>query len=347
MNSNNPLRHSQRSTKSSPCGTFTETSKSFDHLIRNIKNDDLTNLTHNNGDVYNVPWDLKKKMNLPNLTVTQEGDQYCAPWDLRLQEEKLKQQLDCQPNNLSNDEYNKPWDQKTLIKQLNTSNTSSNTSSTCSPQHSATGVTPCACEVSSTSHLLQPICINHLNLSKIQQLQNDQQKFSSLGSNSSCSSLFDDTRPLIKPRKNLSPQTTLTQTSSTPIPTVSLQQLTPPPPPPPPLPSQPAYMVTLEKHPWFHGKITRKKAEDLLHDRKIGSFLVRQSESGNQNDFSLSLVSASGCVHMRICMKNGEFILGQCSQPFISIIKMIEYYNKVEVPIKGAQHVKLTNPIAK
>ena len=45
---------------------------------------------------------------------------------------------------------------------------------------------------------------------------------------------------------------------------------------------------------------------------------------------------------MRICMKNGEFILGQCSQPFTSIIKMIEHYGKVEVPIKGAQHVKLT-----
>ena len=44
-------------------------------------------------------------------------------------------------------------------------------------------------------------------------------------------------------------------------------------------------------------------------------------------------------------MKNGEFILGQCSQPFNSIIKMIEHYGKVEVPIKGAQHVKLTNPV--
>lgn len=48
---------------------------------------------------------------------------------------------------------------------------------------------------------------------------------------------------------------------------------------------------------------------------------------------------------MRICMKNGEFILGQCSQPFGSIVKMIEHYGRVEVPIKGAQHVKLSVPI--
>lgn len=48
---------------------------------------------------------------------------------------------------------------------------------------------------------------------------------------------------------------------------------------------------------------------------------------------------------MRICMKNGEFILGQCSQPFNSIVKMIDHYSRVEVPIKGAQHVKLTMPV--
>ncbi len=48
---------------------------------------------------------------------------------------------------------------------------------------------------------------------------------------------------------------------------------------------------------------------------------------------------------MRISKKNGEFILGQCSQPFNSIIKMVEHYGKVEVPIKGALHVKLTIPV--
>jgi hypothetical protein len=48
---------------------------------------------------------------------------------------------------------------------------------------------------------------------------------------------------------------------------------------------------------------------------------------------------------MRICMKNNEFILGQCSQPFTSIVKMVEHYGKVEVPIKGAAHVKLVMPI--
>ena len=48
---------------------------------------------------------------------------------------------------------------------------------------------------------------------------------------------------------------------------------------------------------------------------------------------------------MRISIKNGEYILGQCSQPFNSIVKMVEHYGKVEVPIKGALHVKLTIPV--
>ena len=46
----------------------------------------------------------------------------------------------------------------------------------------------------------------------------------------------------------------------------------------------------LERQPWFHGRITRKHAENMLNNRPIGSFLVRQSESGNSNDYSLSLV---------------------------------------------------------
>ena len=46
----------------------------------------------------------------------------------------------------------------------------------------------------------------------------------------------------------------------------------------------------LEGHSWFPGRIPRNHAETMLATRPIGSFLVRQSESGNSNDCSLSLM---------------------------------------------------------
>lgn len=49
-------------------------------------------------------------------------------------------------------------------------------------------------------------------------------------------------------------------------------------------------IVELQKYAWFHGSLTRKQAETLLANRPMGSFLVRQSESGNSNDCSLSLM---------------------------------------------------------
>lgn len=44
------------------------------------------------------------------------------------------------------------------------------------------------------------------------------------------------------------------------------------------------------KNRWYHGRLTRKEAENLLVNKPTGSFLVRQSETGNSNDYSLSLV---------------------------------------------------------
>ena len=40
---------------------------------------------------------------------------------------------------------------------------------------------------------------------------------------------------------------------------------------------------------WYSGRITRKKAEDLLKDQRVnGAFLIRESES-TPGDFSLSV----------------------------------------------------------
>ena len=45
---------------------------------------------------------------------------------------------------------------------------------------------------------------------------------------------------------------------------------------------------SLEKYPWYHGRIMRNKAEYYLNNGVDGSFLVRESES-TPGDFSISL----------------------------------------------------------
>ncbi|KAH9370182.1 hypothetical protein HPB48_013104 [Haemaphysalis longicornis] len=103
--------------------------------------------------------------------------------------------------------------------------------------------------------------------------------------------------------------------------------------------------VALEKQGWYHGSISRLDAENLLRVLKEGSYLVRNSES-SKHDFSLSLKSARGFMHMKIVhSEDGKFILGQFSKPFESIPEMIHHYSVNKLPIKGAEHMSLLHPV--
>ncbi|XP_042898567.1 SH2 domain-containing adapter protein B [Parasteatoda tepidariorum] len=102
--------------------------------------------------------------------------------------------------------------------------------------------------------------------------------------------------------------------------------------------------LTLEKQGWYHGSISRQDAENLLRVLKEGSYLVRNSESSKQ-DYSLSLKSARGFMHMKIVHSDGRFILGQFSNPFSSIPEMIHHYSINKLPIKGAEHMSLLYPV--
>ncbi|KAI3386368.1 hypothetical protein SNEBB_006001 [Seison nebaliae] len=104
---------------------------------------------------------------------------------------------------------------------------------------------------------------------------------------------------------------------------------------------------TLQKFPWFAGKVTRRIAELALENENDGSFIVRLSETSVNNlskndEFSLSVRSNKSCVHMRITRQDdGQFVLGHCSAPFESIEKVVNYYSKVAVPIRNSRHVRL------
>ncbi|XP_074712558.1 SH2 domain-containing adapter protein B [Strix uralensis] len=103
--------------------------------------------------------------------------------------------------------------------------------------------------------------------------------------------------------------------------------------------------IQLEKQIWYHGAISRTEAEDLLRLCKECSYLVRKSQT-SKHDYSLSLKSNQGFMHMKLMKTKEKYILGQNSPPFNSVPEVIHYYTTKKLPIKGAEHLSLLYPVA-
>jgi len=103
--------------------------------------------------------------------------------------------------------------------------------------------------------------------------------------------------------------------------------------------------IALHQQEWYHGNVSRIEAETALRLHPAGSYLIRNCESARK-DYSLSLKSSHGYMHMRIQLTpSGHYILGQFSRPFASIADMVNYYTVNRLPIKGAEHVSLKAPL--
>ncbi|KAK3570670.1 hypothetical protein QTP86_024756 [Hemibagrus guttatus] len=104
--------------------------------------------------------------------------------------------------------------------------------------------------------------------------------------------------------------------------------------------------IPLDSQFWYHGAISRTDAESLLRLCKEASYLVRNSET-SKNDFSLSLKSSQGFMHMKLSRtKDNKYILGQNSCLFDSVPEIIHFYSSRKLPIKGAEHMSLLYPVA-
>ncbi|XP_041034501.1 SH2 domain-containing adapter protein F-like isoform X2 [Carcharodon carcharias] len=104
--------------------------------------------------------------------------------------------------------------------------------------------------------------------------------------------------------------------------------------------------LSLGRQTWYHGAISRTDAENLLRLCKESSYLVRNSET-TKNDYSLSLKSNQGFMHMKLTRtKESKYVLGLNSPPFDSVPEIIHYYSSRKLPIKGAEHMSLLYPVA-
>ncbi|XP_012548834.1 uncharacterized protein LOC114248631 [Bombyx mandarina] len=103
--------------------------------------------------------------------------------------------------------------------------------------------------------------------------------------------------------------------------------------------------LPLDRQGWYHGTLARVEAESLLRDADEGAFLVRNSESA-KHDYSLSLKSTRGFMHMRICRGAEGYTLGGASTAFPSVPALMRHYVTAQrLPVRGAEHMALSTPL--
>ncbi|CAL1535836.1 unnamed protein product [Lymnaea stagnalis] len=87
---------------------------------------------------------------------------------------------------------------------------------------------------------------------------------------------------------------------------------------------------------WYHGRLDRQSAEDcLLNSGKVGSYLIRESDS-KPGSFVLSYLGQSGPpTHFRIIAMCGDYYIG--GRQFESLSDLIGYYTSCSCLMKNEQ----------
>jgi c-src tyrosine kinase len=93
---------------------------------------------------------------------------------------------------------------------------------------------------------------------------------------------------------------------------------------PPPRPKKSE--VKLNSMPWFHGKISRDKAEDLLRPREDGLFLVRES-TNFPGDYTLCVCWQGRVEHYRVIYKDNQLTIDE-EEYFENLAQLVEHYEK-------------------
>lgn len=84
--------------------------------------------------------------------------------------------------------------------------------------------------------------------------------------------------------------------------------------------------VKLNAMPWFHGKITRDQAEDLLQPREDGLFLVRES-TNFPGDYTLCVAFSNKVEHYRVIYRDNKLTIDE-EEFFENLTQLVEHYEK-------------------
>ncbi|XP_063868327.1 tyrosine-protein kinase SRK3-like isoform X1 [Scylla paramamosain] len=108
-----------------------------------------------------------------------------------------------------------------------------------------------------------------------------------------------------------------------------------------------ALSSSLESHEWYHGKMARVEAEQILKSRlnSAGAFLIRQSQRNNDFVLSVKLYAEDGytpCIkHYNICQsQDNHFTLG--GQRFLSLQDLVN--NFINTPDSGSCRIMPKHP---
>lgn len=89
-------------------------------------------------------------------------------------------------------------------------------------------------------------------------------------------------------------------------------------------------------------EIDRVEAEKRLESMRIGDYLLRRRTDGN---LAVSLRATNTVMHIKLEHKNCNlWVLGE-GPSFKSIGSCLRFYTKSQLPIRGAEHVLLRDPI--
>lgn len=84
--------------------------------------------------------------------------------------------------------------------------------------------------------------------------------------------------------------------------------------------------VKLTSMPWFHGKISRTQADELLIPREDGLFLVRES-TNFPGDYTLCVCKDGKVEHYHIIYKNNKLTIDE-EEFFENLINLVEHYEE-------------------